>query len=546
MQFFNSTKSKAAALSLLVLSLTLIGSTVLVGGVFAQDSGDETNYCQWPQDMFGDCEGEVLTPGEVDNLEDALALYQQAATQEGMVDTFHTTYSNYMSDTQDIAWLQAERAIAQSAADDLSETEAQINVEQNVSDYYTTKQHNLIETWNTHIATLESIHAQDDTDRVEVADRSAGYYHTEDNWFIKEDGSQNTGESIVEIVGFNNKSITLANGNTTQVNQIQLRAAGYGDTNNWFNATANYNPFGGLTQVSHSYGPAEFRFKSSAQVRVKPPQASSYTQQVLYLYGSNWEDPYQNATQLHSEVLTETDTFVSNAYADLRAGNINATDVLSNVNLMNHYMTNANSDNLTFNDALVALAASGVSTPNLNETGWMDISYNPHSANTTNTYEGVLMSSQAPPNGTWETGVQYDSENISGNQMIARLDGSIKNLNGTFAIETVYDRSGDERNVSVIDSPDRDYSVANTTDMQALITELGDLRAQLDELQEANGTGGGGGLLGGGDWIPDVNVPSIPGMGMLESLITVVVVAVLLMIVLSASFATSRDPRRGS
>ncbi|QSG11296.1 Uncharacterized protein HSBGL_0866 [Halapricum desulfuricans] len=427
------------------------------------------------------------TQQEIDAAQDHLALYQEGRAMITQSKSFTDVMSNYITDTEDTAWLLAEQAVAEAYQNGSTEAEAKIAAKERVREYYATKQKNHLNAWENHIAAMQSMLNQTSTFTSDPTDLL--YLGMGDVKF-------STSAADEKVDSYTNlqvqtTDVTLVSGETVQTKQLQatLKVGGssYG--------SATFDPISGVDAVA---GPDDWGIiyaDAFPEVNLRPSESDSDTYaHTPYMWPPRWRDPMTKLDATYSEVENETNTFVSNTYTDFQTDKINATDLLSKVNLMNNYQLDATGGNATFNDVVSALAASGMSTTDLGNTSYMGISYEPnHITNTTITRDGMLLSGSAPPNGSWEIGTEYHSDNITGSQSVATLDGDMHIINGTFTINEVYDSAGNPIDQVTIDSPDRDYSVTNTTETQELIVELGEEIDRLEDMKtDDSGAGGTG------------------------------------------------------
>jgi len=423
---------------------------------------------------------------EIDESQDHLALYQQGVSMMSMSKSYTDTMGNYVKDTEDIAWLMAERAVAQAYQNGANASEAKVAAKEAVKDYYAVRQMNTLNAWDNHMAALKSMKNQtstftdDPSEFVYITDGSFGLYNPSSS---VEYGDADTGLRNFEVV---TKNYTLINGST--VEGYQLKAVAHDRQYGNKRGDAYWDPLTNSITFQGSYAmDGDRRF---GDINIRAPNAE-YPQKA-YMYKPRWTDVFNSIDSTYNEVASETDTFVNNTYDSFKSGEINSTDLLSRTNLMNHYMLDG-TGNASFNDVVAALSAAGWSTTDLGNSSYMNITYEPnHLSNESITRQGMLLSGQAPPNETWTVGTQYESTDLNGTQAVATLDGDLHTINGTFAINAVYDSDGSEIEDVELTSPERTYKTTNTTELQRLVEQLGEDIDKLEDMKTDDSDAGAG------------------------------------------------------
>ena len=161
---------RAPALSLALIAL-LVASSIVAPLTVAYPTSDgiETTELQTTQSaeaLTVTCDlGNFLNPDvscsfEPDNIDSNLSHYE--AYQEGLgqiasQDTFLSVFNNYAKDTEDVAWLVAERAIYDALNNGLTQTQAQSKAQVAVQEYYQKKKYNFLDFYNTHVTVLDTL-----------------------------------------------------------------------------------------------------------------------------------------------------------------------------------------------------------------------------------------------------------------------------------------------------------------------------------------------------------------------------------------------------
>ncbi|WP_436934093.1 hypothetical protein [Halovenus marina] len=476
---------------------------------------------------------------DTQDLQTKTQIYQSAASQYGINEPFLTVFNNYVKDTEDVAWLVAERAIGQSIQNGSSLTETKIAAQEAVGDYYAVKEQNFLEAWNTNAASINSLATQQSQFDEYVVDGLSSALNIQ----FSGDGQTAAGEQVT-IDSLSTTDYTLVNGSTINLTQIDmsLTYSGVGSkSGERYDLAFEYDPINGITHIQDGSGSLNYVQGMHAGGNIivsQPPTNSEFTEQIDTVYHPHWSEPIADLKATHSNVTADVSDYVDNAYNDINSGSVNISEWMSNVNLMNHYLTEGEG----FSGAIAALAAGGMTAHDLSGTSWMEISYEAHDSALNTTYEGVLMSGEPAPNGSWEVNKTYDSEALPGSQSVATLNGDVATLNGLFTIEAVYDANGDVIEDPDLITPERTYSVANVSETNELIVDLGERIDELEEQIQENRTSGGGGIGFGG--LPSPSLPSLGLGGLLGSLMSIMVIGVLLLIIAVASVASPHDPRR--
>jgi hypothetical protein len=130
----------------------------------------------------------------------------------------------------------------------------------------------------------------------------------------------------------------------------------------------------------------------------------------------------------------------------------------------------------------------GLDTPNLNQSGTMDVTYQNQQ------YTGMLMARNAP-NGSWQAGTSYNTSNIEGPVFIATTDGKyVEFAEGeTFRVNNI--RAKDGSDISNVSTTKYAYQTSNVSELQEMQSRLTALK---EEIEEREPTGGGGGFGGFG------------------------------------------------
>jgi len=354
--------------------------------------------------------------------------------------------------------MHAESAIAQAYKNGSSEAVAKAEARAAISDYYASKQVNMIERWN---VTVESMLSAE-----EVAKNQSGV----DDAFVQYAFTTSQGTFYRDISSdVSTREVELVNGSTKDVKMIQTYSNS--DYTVYYSVWGTKKGDGSDTDVASS---------SESWVRVKAPD-SNYDKIQMMKHGG-YETAWDRTQALNTDLQNEVDPFVNATWTAFQNGEINASDVLSRNNLMFRYGTDAlNNTDQSLYDSTAALASMGLDTPNINSTGSMTVVYEGV------TYEGMVLAREAP-NGTWETGTTYNTSNIGGTVLLATTDGERIDMEGEFRLESMKNQDGDQ--IEETQATKVVYKTSNTTELLNKMEEIAELRAQIEATKPKAGSGG--------------------------------------------------------
>jgi len=450
---------------------------------------DDASECDWTDALTMVYSGCSDTPDyneSAHSLETHTDAYTHLSTQEASHSNYLTVVRNYRQDLDSRAWMIAEAEMAEAYQNGSTQPEAEQIVRTEVGQYYTVKHHNLIDRWNTSVEAYRySISRTDD----QGLDRGNVTYHN----FEATNGTAYVNASEFEqknvtYVGVVNKQTTLANGTTKGARALQFDVVfrNSGNTASTYSGTVYVYPGAKtewtLTADDTSGNEIDVQWQHTDAL----PPTSDYSQ-LTYLARFNWYLQYDGITEQENTTQNEVDTFINQTYADFDTGNLNATDLLSRVTIMEEYGVTGASENATFTDVTAALAATGLETPNLAETGYMNVTYTTDNGTTVYEHRKGMLAVRGL-NGTWNTnGTTYHTKTITGPVMFARQDGVLHDLNGSFTIHGATSKDGNQ--IDEVTTEDLDYEAANTSELRDVINRT----IKLQENITVHTTSGGGG-----------------------------------------------------
>lgn len=376
----------------------------------------------------------------------AQASYNTFVSISSNFDSHMTMLENTREESKVAAQMRAEIAIANAYENGSSQAYARSEAVAAVEEYYSKKEMNQIRYIN---ATTNALR----TNIVESQSSSTASIGPEprNSW-------QGRWESWNDLNA--TRQYTLANGTTVTVADVNSAADGYN---------------------------GEHFYTDKGRIRHVAPSGSSLPTAKMYPQRNN---AFLSNQQSDAQgVIANVKNLSDNIYPELENGNLNATDIISRNNKVYNLGVDGG-ENRSYANSLATYSALGYSSPDLNGTGTITISYN--GAN----YSGMIYTTSPPPNGTWEAGTTYNATTMNGTQFFVTTDAREVSLEGEFTIESIVDQTGASvGNVSTVDYRD---NVVNATDFQQMNDRLDTLIAEY-ESRSADGGAGGGGLLGGGN-----------------------------------------------
>lgn len=439
---------------------------------------------------------------ENESAQDKVDLYSAAAGDKATGETYQAVSSNYLADSESVAWMKAEAAIAAAYEDGDTKAEAKVDAREAISSYYAVKQINLIEHWNTTISSYGYLHnrsMQEGFSQPAMGDTSWEPHYQTDNFVDYRGGYESGYGNYCLPGGISTTSVTLVNSSTHTSQHLQVLEDENGDYALLLPAhesgthTTNaygYNETNGRMYCATSSGGTGTSYYMS-ELMVDAPN-SNYDE-LTYLDIGTFIDPWRAIEQKNTHLQNEADTFVEATWSNYEDGTINSSDVLSRTTTMFEYGTASSSGNGSYYDVIGATAAMGLPAPDLNETGQMTVETN------SGTYQGLVFANRST---AWETGTEYDPANMDGPVILATTDGAQRELTDPFTITGATDTTGESR--SSVPVQDYNYQTSNTSELQEKYDELLNLTGELQDRSEEAAAGGGGSSGGGGslpDWL---------------------------------------------
>ena len=418
-----------------------------------------------------------------------LDIYNAALQQKAETDTQTAVYDNYLNDSQSVAWMKAEIAIAEAYRNGSSKAVAESKARQAIADYYAKKQVNLLKSWNVSVASIAYLAESARNESVDMSLSSQG--DTSALFYIPED-SQNEGfhaeigDTSGNVTGVN--SYALVNGSQTAARTIKGHVS--------YNENQEIEI--GLTSPGHV--PAAWYYY---RVKVNPTDLAPEPVTMMDL--RSYMDRLDRIQTLNNDLQADVDPFVNETWEAYDSGQINSSDVLSRNTQMFEYgldATNGSSRNLY--NSVAALSAMGLDTPQLNGTGTMAVTHQNQQ------YHGLIMAKEAP-NGRWQSNTSYNASQIPGHVMLVTTSGEQKQISGEFRIGTISAEDGGS--IDQVNATKVVYKTSNTSEQLKKMERILELRKEV-ESREPTAGGGGSSDSSGVDPKILVGVVAIAGVGL--------------------------------
>lgn len=426
-----------------------------LGAVNAEDCSRQA----YVEDAINDMEQSDANQTKVD-------IYSAASGAKAGQEAWAAPYDNYVNDTQSVAWMKAESAVADAYASGMSKAEAKVAARQAVAEYYHTKQKNLVEQWNVSVSQAATLNEQ-----AEMEENVSGY-------FVKANatGDPDYGSYKEEFLGLgDDKLLTTVDNQTIYAKTAHVRAGGHnGDSN------ADIGP----TDGQHAY---EQNTDSSSHmvyldgIEVQAPNTNYDV--MTYMKFAAFQDRWNRIESLNNNLQSEVDVFVDATWSDFDSGQINATDVISSHTAMFEYGVRSGNESEGLWRSTAALAMMGYDVPNLNSSGTMTVEYSGQ------TYTGLVMAKNAP-NGSWQTGATYYTDSLEGPEFLLTTEGEKIDLDGSFTVTGMTAKDGSQLNET--QTTKYVYKTSNTSELLEMQQQLIELRQEIED-REPDGAGDGSG-----------------------------------------------------
>lgn len=457
-----------------------------------------------------------------DASETQLNVYESAVVQGQNNAILTDSYSNYLSDTEEVALMIGKNAYIRALNNNTAEGIARQRAKEAVSDYYATKQIQILRQWSVsfnYTQTLNSSLTSAGVDQdmiilnhtIEDANAATMTYHN-----VTYGGTNSSVLVNGSIESFHTARVYFTNDDAGHTYSPHLSPD-----------PAHYANIGG-NSVDDSSGtdPGEYSISVSDDfhaeaISVLPPEVQGedvqgYTAQT-FIEIDTFVTQWRGIESQNADVHSQLDDFVDATYESYQSGEIDNSDLVDPYIGSRSYDPEANYETWTIR----SLTSIGVNPPeNLSTTKHMVV--RDHTAGVN--YTGVLMSDGVPESGGFEVGKKYDAGSLTGYQYVINgSDGTTDELTGNFTLMEARYPNGTEVD-GTINYREINYQTTNITELEETLADIQDTQAEIDSRQQRLRAGGGGLFAGiGGAFGLGLNGTQIAAIILL---IVIVVIAV--------------------
>ncbi|MFC7194829.1 hypothetical protein ACFQL4_09505 [Halosimplex aquaticum] len=457
--------------------------------VFTSSSGDRDFNCDTvermaqtvnPAIVITDCnalpESTSVNTTNLDANETKLEIYQSAVAQADAGENHLTMMENRLQDTKTVALIKGKAAYIRSLNALGSQTTAEAEAKQNISEYYSKIERNHIAEWNAKVSHLWHLKQLANSTTGVTADDVIGFNYSFEYGYT----------TTLEITGFGSTSYQLQNGSSVEVSTVDIRYHVENSDNSW--SASKTHTFSASTG-SYTYDPDSSGTGDKLTmhgIEFLPP-----TKNHDYLPYANFDRYADQLTEIDTQTtstLGQMETVVNQTYDQYQAGEINNSDLVDPFTLQNEFSPGSNYQGW----AASTLAMLGTNQPtDLDQTGYMNVTLE----DGTN-LQGIIQSAENPPSGEFAVNTTYNPANINGTQWIT-TDSEVRELKQNFTLHGIQTVHGKTRtNFTIVE---KSYETTSADDIKKLNEQLTLLREEIEAREDnMNGGTGGGGLLGGG------------------------------------------------
>lgn len=418
-------------------------------------------------------------------------IYQSAVTNHQSSQNFNATMSNYLEDTKTVALLKGKEPYIRSLEKGETQSAAEAAATNNITDYYSKKELNLLAEWETQVSHLMYLSntAESETG---ISEQFVNATHDDSatgQWVLDHATPWDTGTT----------QYTLQNGTTVDVTTLIINHTWY-DTQN--NVLSQYDE---ESEIGPTTGDGDVMVSVTSDVE-NYQEADSSTNLTGFATGtpgpnyergeafdfSHFAPHLSDIEQQTDEAVAQLETFSQGTYDEYQAGDINASDLIDPYVLQSEF----NPGDEYQGWAAAQLALLGTNQPtNLSRTGYMNITIDDGTPDG-EMVQGIVQSPENPPSGQFAVGETYNPANIGGTQWIT-TENRTRRIEGNFKVNEVTTTDGETRQNFSIQK--KTYTTANADELVKLNEQLSLLREEISAREQNLNSGvGGGGLLGGG------------------------------------------------
>jgi thymidylate synthase len=428
----------------------------------------------------------------LDANETKLEIYQSAATQADSAENYHTLLDNRLEDTKTVALIKGKAGYINKWNETRSESAARSAATENVTEYYSVMERNLISEWNSQVSNIDYLR--------QLAEEETGV----PGWFtyIPTEGDEGDGiepQIVTNMTGTGSSSVTLQNGSKVDVKTIEL-VINNTDTNE--STAYSVGPKTGELDDVDPFGLAQKYWRPDVHrvvVGNPGPEQDQIEPIVFEEYGRKFSDIDNQTTSAADQM----DTVVNQTIEGLKSRDITVSDMIDPYVLQNQFSPGSEYQGW----AAANLAMLGANRPtNYSQTGAMNVTLEDGTQ-----LQGIIMSAQSPSSGEFEVNQTYDPSAIDGTQWLTQ-DSSIRELKTNFTIDRITTADGETRqNFTVVK---KTYETTSADDLIALNNQLAELQASIEARESAFGGGGGLGDLGGSQGVVIIAGIALVGYGL--------------------------------
>jgi hypothetical protein len=407
-------------------------------------------------------------------------IYQATLQQRASIRSKLNVRENYLQDSQTPAWNKGEAAYMQARENGKTHAIARTEARTTVRDYYARQQINLLENWELMVQQFRYLRNKSGSEDGITSDfMYVGFSRS---------NTYGDGHGGHGIQGFPTVTVTLANGSTKEVTAIRWQACDDWGIYSGCEDTVIRPDQPGSDWMRNTKSGDTLADYDIHGLRVGAPNEDFDSAQ--YTAFDRWQSIWTNLTETQDRLNDNIDKFTKRINDGIDNGTVDPANVTSAQTLAQEYSTQYNETGY-WAYSVAQLSAMGLSAPDLNGTSQMTVQSGDQ------TYTGMLMSQEAPDNGTWQVGETYNASTISGMQLMVTLDGNRVELDGEFTIESMTDEGGNSINETSTQT--YSYKTTNTTEYVELQQELQQLRQEIEEEEPTGGGGSDGGSQPLGD-----------------------------------------------
>lgn len=404
---------------------------------------------------------------ESDANETEVNLYEGALSMGADATATQTTYRNHLASSETYAWSEARARMNQAIQNNRTENDTLAASQGSVSDYYAAMQLNHIRRWNTTASEMATL------DGKQEANPNVSNMFVDLKGAAMPDHTYTAGDT--EINGTFTRNVELVNGSTAKIVAVRMIVHNDGS---W--AEGNWDPVTGWHSTD-SYD--DSTVEPPTHVHVDRLNDTTPGQKVFNL--SSAAETQDRIVTTESRLTANLDQFISGVYDAVENGTYDAAAATESTTLAQEYATQYESTGYWVY-AIASLSQLGYATPNLDNAGVMNVSVGQDGT----TYQGLVLSQNAPAGGSWETGTTYYPESINGTQFLVTTSGKKIELTEQFVISSMTTKDGEE--VNSTETENYNYETINVSQYNKLQEQLTALQTQIENREPTAGGGATG------------------------------------------------------